>query len=779
MSNTFKADSQYALVLGDLGPPLAVQLMTSSNGAAAVPFVLQDTDAVTLRYLVPGDTTEHEVSMVIVDAPTGQVARHWSGVAGAVGSDCPAKGLYKGLVCVTRDGEDFPQTFPNFNGGTIVWPVLDPLGVGTVEPASETYVNDNAGTIVQLAPVYQTTSGHCDLAANDTQAHATVVGLVLDASIASGQSGRVQTSGVVVAPTSAWDAVTGGSGGLAEGAVYYVGAAGLLTTTPSTTTGSYPAVVGLAESSTMFQFAPQLPRAVGDLADSPMLVGKAGQSNGDGHGDAATLGGGWLQPFPGVKLYDQSAPVATLPLLWRNTVGDLLPYGLPGGSNSGDELALGKRLFASGLKKLDIVKYCVGGTSLAVDWNPTGTYPSASPNLFTTFVAYYQSVIAATGKPLKAIEWDQWEQDATDPTMSANYGANLTAFVAAVRTALGLPTLAFVIIGANTNSANSLSAPSGITAQNIATIQAAQAAFVASDQSSALVYTSDLTSVTTSAGGVHRNAADQWVVGERSAAAMLPFLGGSVSPVSRDSLALWYWPATPTEWTTFLAGIAGNPQPPNSNYLFANISGQGGLDSNGVQNLTVHSNWSWAIPSFQSAWAATTADGNTQSIASTAGPVGSPQTESELAIMLVNFTGVPSAGHDVLGLGGGNAFRSIRVTPAAGFAQIQLFDITGGNSPIGTGVYGTTWHVVVLQINRTAGKTQIVTDREVIVQSPYNAPSPTGSSVLLALGDGAAASGPMQVSRLGTWRGANAEISTATIQEIIRRVIQGLKAWES
>lgn len=248
MSNAVTYDTSYAVVLGDLGPPFALTLQQDSS-----PFVLQVSDAVTLAFKDDcGD--EYLAAATIVDAAVGQIAVHWAA------GDLLKVGNLHGQVKVVRVGEDFPQTFPSV--GTIdfkVTPAISPSIPG------QNFTNDNASPITQLQPVYQTSSGHCDLAASDTQAHATVVGLVLDATIASGASGRVQTSGTVVAPTSAWDAVTGQSGGLTEGAAYYVGAAGKITTTmPS----PWATLVGVADSSTMLRLAIQAPVATGDAVQT-------------------------------------------------------------------------------------------------------------------------------------------------------------------------------------------------------------------------------------------------------------------------------------------------------------------------------------------------------------------------------------------------------------------------------------------------------------------------------------------------------------------------------
>lgn len=61
-------------------------------------------------------------------------------------------------------------------------------------------------------------------------------------------NGSVQSSGPLTLSTADWDAQTGGSGGLTPGAIYYNGVNGALVTTPPTASGSYSAIVGVAET---------------------------------------------------------------------------------------------------------------------------------------------------------------------------------------------------------------------------------------------------------------------------------------------------------------------------------------------------------------------------------------------------------------------------------------------------------------------------------------------------------------------------------------------------
>jgi hypothetical protein len=132
------------------------------------------------------------------------------------------------------------------------------LPSGDTLPGSftESYVvgmtNGNAGSIVRGAPVYVSGADEVDLAKADASGTRRVLGLVADASIAASAVGNVQSDGVVTATTAEWDAVTGQTGGLTPGALYYLSAdtEGELTTTPPSGAGEYIHVIGHALSTT-------------------------------------------------------------------------------------------------------------------------------------------------------------------------------------------------------------------------------------------------------------------------------------------------------------------------------------------------------------------------------------------------------------------------------------------------------------------------------------------------------------------------------------------------
>ena len=121
--------------------------------------------------------------------------------------------------------------------------------------------NDNAGAIVIGQPVYTKANGNVDLAQADAGATVEVLGLVRDASIAAAASGEIQTDGVLTATTGEWDNVTGETGGLTAGAVYYLDpdTPGNLTQTAPTTTGDFVVRVGRAISATAMEISVSQP----------------------------------------------------------------------------------------------------------------------------------------------------------------------------------------------------------------------------------------------------------------------------------------------------------------------------------------------------------------------------------------------------------------------------------------------------------------------------------------------------------------------------------------
>jgi hypothetical protein len=112
--------------------------------------------------------------------------------------------------------------------------------------------NANAGVIAIGQPVYVSGADAVNLAQANASGTVEVLGLVKDVSVNAAATANIQTDGVLTATTTQWDAVTGDTGGLNAGAVYYLDAAtaGKLTTTAPTEVGQYVVRVGKALSTT-------------------------------------------------------------------------------------------------------------------------------------------------------------------------------------------------------------------------------------------------------------------------------------------------------------------------------------------------------------------------------------------------------------------------------------------------------------------------------------------------------------------------------------------------
>jgi hypothetical protein len=112
-------------------------------------------------------------------------------------------------------------------------------------------VNDNAGTLVCGTPVYIKSNGHIDAADGNGAGTRFVFGLVVDATVVTTGTGRVQFADTVTLTTAQWDAVAGTSGGLTAGQMYWLSdTVVLITSTAPSTVGDTVFRIGLAVSST-------------------------------------------------------------------------------------------------------------------------------------------------------------------------------------------------------------------------------------------------------------------------------------------------------------------------------------------------------------------------------------------------------------------------------------------------------------------------------------------------------------------------------------------------
>jgi hypothetical protein len=121
----------------------------------------------------------------------------------------------------------------------------------SVTVLTDNFTNAQGSTIVIGRAVYaHTTTDQVKLANANSGTTAQVIGLVQATSIANAASGAIAFSGIMSATTGQWDVVTGQSGGLTPGAMYFLSNStdGALTTTAPST--GYICPIGRALSTT-------------------------------------------------------------------------------------------------------------------------------------------------------------------------------------------------------------------------------------------------------------------------------------------------------------------------------------------------------------------------------------------------------------------------------------------------------------------------------------------------------------------------------------------------
>ena len=208
----------------------------------------------------------------------------------------------------------------------------------------------------------------------------------------------------------------------------------------------------------------------------------AGQSNATGYAtNSAVLSAPWQAAQPNVLYSGEGGTAVNWVPLHAPTQTQTTLYW---GSGFGPELTLGQTISSlTGNKPVGIVKYAVNGSDLVHDWNPqyfTDPYYHPGANNYNylksrvtdslTNLPFQQG--GATGK-VAAFFWMQGESDALQGRTTAQYEADLTNFIATVRTDYGanLPFIFGLI-----NNADSVFNQPGVTfsGPNTAAIRQAQ-----------------------------------------------------------------------------------------------------------------------------------------------------------------------------------------------------------------------------------------------------------------------------------------------------------------
>ena len=136
-------------------------------------------------------------------------------------------------------------------------PLTDTLDAVLSEVDQISLSNAETSSLAIGMPIYVSGANAAKKAQANASGTADVLGVVKDISIAASATGSAQTDGQMTATTAQWDAVTGQTGGLTAGAVYFLDAAtaGKMTTTAPTTTGQFVLRIGKAISPTVFDIS--------------------------------------------------------------------------------------------------------------------------------------------------------------------------------------------------------------------------------------------------------------------------------------------------------------------------------------------------------------------------------------------------------------------------------------------------------------------------------------------------------------------------------------------
>lgn len=147
------------------------------------------------------------------------------------------------------------------NGAFRQLPPGDTLDAAASEVDVMALTNEGTENAPVGAPVYISSNNAFGLARANAGATVNAIALVRDPDIPPATNGIVQTDGALTTTTARWDAITGESGGLIAGAIYFLSAAapGQLTRTAPTGPGEFVLKIGTAISSETLEITITVP----------------------------------------------------------------------------------------------------------------------------------------------------------------------------------------------------------------------------------------------------------------------------------------------------------------------------------------------------------------------------------------------------------------------------------------------------------------------------------------------------------------------------------------
>lgn len=191
-----------------------------------------------------------------------------------------------------------------------------------------------------------------------------------------------------------------------------------------------------------------------------LLVAKIGDSGAKGYATGASADPGFLVGVPNedVQFHARYADAIGPPPEFFDfpapgILGPLALYDDPSALSMGSEMSLGPTLL-SAVARPCLIKACtIPGTTLAIDWLPTGMSPAASDgNLYHLSRAQIRVFEAQVGRALDALIIEVGTNDGASADQASAFQPNATALIAQART--DFPGVAIVLIRPNPNVPN-------------------------------------------------------------------------------------------------------------------------------------------------------------------------------------------------------------------------------------------------------------------------------------------------------------------------------------
>lgn len=203
-----------------------------------------------------------------------------------------------------------------------------------------------------------------------------------------------------------------------------------------------------------------------------------------------------------------------------NTLTDLSLYAASSGQSMGFEMTFGPALAAALGTTPVLIKSAVSGSTLAAEWDPSGTYPaSGSGNLYNSTVTLAHTMEASSSSQVAIVFVVLGTNDAISGTNASNFAANIANLDNHLATDFPGCKRVYLKVNASTDPGH---------AANVSTIRAGLVSALSGNANAAIVEYDDCTLL---GDTLHPTTESYLAVGPRVAAAALDLLGVARAPL--------------------------------------------------------------------------------------------------------------------------------------------------------------------------------------------------------------------------------------------------------